>query len=550
MARNTSGLKRGNPATQFQKGTERQRQIARMGGLKRAENARRRKNFEEVILQVANMKVPFEAAIETMKKHGIAESDRDYLTMITLRSATEAALQGNAQQAQFFIENYQKALEHSEQADGRNFRIPAELLGKDFIDINREIKPNKTYVFKGGRGSLKSTYISEKTIELLINNPKMHACCIRKVGKTLKDSVWAQLKWSVEMMGLADDFECKRSPLEIVYKPTGQVIYFRGADDPGKIKSLKPPFGYIGILWIEERDQLAGPNEERNIKQSLLRGGKETYDFASYNPPKSKSSWVNEQESEPNPDRIYHESNYMNVPRDWLGERFLDDAAHLKEINPDAYDNEYMGIANGNGGNVFDNLVKREISDEEIKGFNTFYIGVDWGNYPDPYHAILAANDPKTGTIYIFGEHRCIKTRNEDTGAWLLNNWNDYLKSAPYGAVCDSAENKSILDYNSMGIKALACKKGAGSVDFGIKWLQLRKIVIDPVRCPYTYMEMNKYEYPRDKDGNLISGYVDKDNHAIDALRYAFCFVYMTELPRNGKYYQDSPSSVNSRYTY
>ena len=543
MARNTSGLKRGNPATQFQKGTEKQRQIARMGGLKKAENARRRKNFEEVILQVANMKVPFEAAIETMKKHGIQESDRDYLTMITLRSATEAALQGNAQQAQFFIENYQKALEHSEQVDGRQFQIPGSLIGREFIDINREIKPGKTYIFKGGRGSLKSTFVSEKVIELLVNNPKMHACCIRKVGKTLKDSVWSQLKWSIEMMGLADDFECKKSPLEIVYKRTGQVIYFRGADDPGKIKSLKPPFGYIGILWIEERDQLAGPNEERNIKQSLLRGGVDTYDFASYNPPRSKSSWVNEQELEENPDRVYHDSNYLSVPKDWLGQRFLDDAERLKVTNPEAYKNEYMGEPNGNGGNVFENITKRTITDEEIAGFNTFNIGVDWGHYPDPFHAVLCSRDPATGTIYIFGEYRCLKTRNEDTGAWILNNWSSYLKDAPYGCVCDSAENKSIMDYNAMGLKAIAAKKGPGSVDFGIKWLQWQNIVIDPIRCPRTWAELSRYEYPRDKDGNVLSGYVDKDNHAIDALRYAFCFTFMTELPRNGKYYQDGYKS-------
>lgn len=542
MPKNISGLKRGNPATQFKKG-EQQRKIASAGGKASAAAKKRRKLFNEVVVQIANMQVPFDEAREIMRQHGIKESDRDYITLTTLRSAMEAS-RGDATQAQFFVNSYVKAMEQAEEAANRKFSIPADLLGKDFIDINREIKPNFSYVFKGGRGSLKSTFISEKVVELLINNPKMHACCVRKVGKTLKDSVWAQIKWSIEMMGLADDFECKKSPLEIVYKRTGQVIYFRGADDPGKIKSLKPPFGYIGILWIEERDQLNGPNEERNIKQSLLRGGTNTYDFASYNPPKSKSSWVNEIELEPNDKVIYHESNYLNVPKEWLGQRFLEDAETLKANNRSAFDNEYMGIANGSGGNVFDNVEKATITDEQIAGFKARYFGVDWGSYPDPYHFLACGFDKATGTIYIYDEHRCLKTPNADTGAWILQNHKDALKDAAYGVVCDSAEGKSIIDYQLMGIPALPCKKGAGSVDFGIKWLQWHKIVVDPVRCPHTYRELTQYEYPRDKDGNIVGGYKDADNHAIDALRYAFCLLYMTELPANGKYYQD-----NDRYS-
>lgn len=543
MPKNTSGLRRGNPEYQFQKGTAKQREIARKGGIASAKSKKRRKMFEEVILQVANMKVPYKEALEAMRQHGISEEDRDYLTLITLRNAMQAG-NGDTSAAQFFVKSYMDALEKAEDQSNKKFTIPAELLGKDFIDINREIKPNFTYIFKGGRGSLKSTFISEKFIELLINNPRMHGCCIRKVGKTLKDSVWSQLKWSIEQMGLSDDFECKKSPLEIVYKRTGQVIYFRGADDPGKIKSLKPQFGYIGILWCEEYDQLSGPNEVRNIKQSLLRGGTETYDFASFNPPKSRSSWVNEIGLEPDDKVVIHESNYKNVPPEWLGQRFIEDAETLKRNNPAAYANEYGGEANGSGGNVFDNIEKATFTEDQIKRFGPAYIGVDWGNYPDPYHCVVCAYDRPSGTIYIYDEHRCLKTPNSETGAWLLEKYKDALRDAPYGVVCDSAEGKSIIDYQLMGIKALPCKKGAGSVDFGIKWIQWQRIVIDPIRCPHTYRELTKYEYPRDKDGNIVSGYVDADNHAIDALRYAFCLMFMTEMPRNGKYYQDNQRDV------
>ena len=537
MARNTSGLKRGNPATQFQKGTEKQRQIARMGGLKRAENARKRKNFEEVLLQIANMQVPFEDAIATLKKHGVKEDDRDYLTLITLQSAIAAA-NGSYNHAEFFINNYVKAMEKAEIAEESKFHIPAELLGRDFIDINREIRPNVSYVFKGGRGSLKSTFISEKIVELLINNPNMHACCIRKVGKTLKDSVWSQIRWSIDQMGLSDKFEVKKSPLEIIYKKTGQTIFFRGLDDPVKLKSTKPVFGYIGILWLEEADQIAGMAEVRSTRQSLLRGGDSSYEFISYNPPRSRSAWVNEEELVEDPNKVVHTSNFQNVPKHWLGKKFLDDAAHLKETNEAAYLNEYMGIANGSGGAIFENLTEREITDEEIKNFKALYAGVDWGYYPDAYHFVMTSYNRATGTIYIFDEHRCYKTPNSETAKWILDKYGERLKDAPYGVICDSAEQKSILDYQMMKVKALPCKKFAGSVDFGIKWLQFQNIVIDKKRCPHTYNELVKYEYPRDKDGNIVSGYVDKDNHAIDALRYAYCLLYMTEMPK-GKYYMD-----------
>lgn len=120
---------------------------------------------------------------------------------------------------------------------------------------------------------MKSSYVSLKVVELLKNNPTMHACVLRKVVGTLKDSVFSQIKWAIHALGLDDEFQCKANPIEIVCKKTGQIIYFRGCDDPIKLKSIKPPFGYIGILWIEERDQLSGAEEERSVKQSVLRGG-------------------------------------------------------------------------------------------------------------------------------------------------------------------------------------------------------------------------------------------------------------------------------------
>ena len=108
---------------------------------------------------------------------------------------------------------------------------------------------------------------------------------MRAVKDTLRDSVYANLTWAVDELGLAGLFKCTVSPMQITRRDTGQVIYFRGADDPGKIKSIKPPKGmYIGVVWSEEADQIA-PETWRNIQQSAFRGGSDGLTFRSYNTP-------------------------------------------------------------------------------------------------------------------------------------------------------------------------------------------------------------------------------------------------------------------------
>lgn len=401
--------------------------------------------------------------------------------------------------------------------ESRPYELPARVIGRAFVDINRQIVPNKTYVFEGGRGGLKSSFISLKIIEILKNNPNMHACIVRKVAGTLRDSVFAQIKWAINELGLNAEFTCKVSPLEITVKKTGQVIYFRGCDDPIKLKSIKPPFGYIGILWKEEKDQLSGAAEERNVNQSVLRGGMESYDFSSYNPPKSKSNWVNKEKQVPNENRVIHRSTYIDAPPEWLGQKFIDDAKHLKEVNPAAYEHEYMGVPNGDGGNVFESLEIREITGEEISKMDRIHQGVDWGWYPDQYAFLRTHYDPAREKIYLIDELYVNKKSNAETGAWIKEKGYD-----DFNIICDSEDPKSVGDYRGLGLPARGAKKGPGSVEYGFKWLQCRKIVIDPRRTPNAYNEISNYEYERDKDGNVISGYPDGNDHAISALRYAY----------------------------
>lgn len=411
-------------------------------------------------------------------------------------------------------------LSHAD-ADDRPYELPARVMGKAFVDIHRQIEPNKTYRFKGGRGGLKSSYISLCIVELIKNNPQIHACVVRKVAATLKDSVYAQMQWAIHELGLDAEFKLSKSPLEITYTKTGQKIYFRGVDDPMKLKGIKPPFGYVGILWKEELDQLAGPSEERNVNQSVLRGGPEAYDFSSFNPPKSRSSWVNQLEIDADENTVFHESTYLDAPPEWLGQKFIDDAEHLEEVNPEAYEHEYLGIPNGDGGNVFEYVEMREITDAEIEQFDRIYQGVDWGYYPDPFAFVRLHYDAARETIYLIDEHYENKESNAVTGQWIIDQG-----YTDFDITCDSAEPKSINDYRDMGIVSRGVIKGPGSVEYGMKWLQNRKIVADPRRTPEALREITTYEYDRDRDGNVISGYPDADNHAIDAIRYALSPLY------------------------
>ncbi len=414
-----------------------------------------------------------------------------------------------------------KATEDEIKVDDKPFVLPWNVVSPAFVDALHKFEENifTEYVFSGGRGSTKSSFISLKIIELIKNNPELNAVIVRQVANTLRDSVFAQIQWAIESLELTDEFKCTYSPLEITYKPTGQKIYFRGADEPTKLKGIKVKSGYLGILWFEELDQFKGPEAVRTIEQSVVRGGDKAYIFKSFNPPKTANNWANKYVKVPKKNRYFNHSNYTQVPKKWLGKAFIEEAEHLKEINPKSYEHEYLGIANGNGGNVFDNVIIRQITDEEISGFDRIYMGVDWGWFPDPWTWNKMYYNPSQNKLYIFDEARENKKSNKDTYEILVNE----KGVTPADIItCDSAEKKSIQDYKNYGLSARGARKGPGSVDYSMKWLvSLNEIVIDNIRCPYTATEFLEYEYERTKDGEVISGYPDKNNHHIDAVRYA-----------------------------
>ena len=379
------------------------------------------------------------------------------------------------------------------------------------------------YVFPGGRGSAKSSFVGIVIPLLIASNPNIHAACFRKVGNTIQNSIRAQIEWGIYKLGMQDLFNIPASYANpITFKPTGQRIYFLGLDKPAKIKSIKPKFGYIAITWFEELDQFAGENEIRTVTQSTMRGGDKYWDFRTFNPPISKNNWANmyaEKAFMYSKTTLVTRNTYLDVPPMWLGEQFFEEAEELKKINPRAYEHEYLGVATGTGGDVFENACELDMS-EMINQFDHIYNGIDWGFARDPFRFVRMHFDAKKLDLYIFDEFTTYKTRNEDTFQRLYEE--DHKITRAELVTADSAEEKSIADFRAYGAFIRPAKKGPDSVRYGIKWLQgLRHIYIDRKRCPETYYEFVNYEYERDRDGNFISAYPDAENHSIDAVRYA-----------------------------
>lgn len=397
-----------------------------------------------------------------------------------------------------------------------------DVIGPAFYESHRAIRSGTadTVIEEGGRGSLKSSFCGVEIILWLLRWPRSHALVMRQVGNTLADSVVAQIEWAIGMLGLTHCFQVKKSPYQIIYKPTGQRIYFRGLDDKNKIKGIKMPFGYIGALWFEEADQLReGEDAVLSVQQSAFRGteGNPTLTLISFNPPANSRNWANRYARERAARKLVHHSSYLEAPKAWLGERFLADAEYLRKKKPLKYRHMYLGEMVGSGTQVFDNIVQRKITAKEIANFGNIISGVDWGWYPDPWAFNRTYYEASKRTLYIFDEARANKLTNHITAGIVKG------KVAPGELIlADGAERKSCADYRAAGLRCQHARKPPGSVEQGLQWLQgLDAIIIDSDRCPYTLQEFVEYEYDTAPDGTVLGTYMDTDNHHIDAVRYA-----------------------------
>lgn len=397
-----------------------------------------------------------------------------------------------------------------------------DLIAPSFYKIYNAIKKciYTHYWLKGGRGSTKSTFAAVAIVQGIMRdaNEGVHsnAIIIRRYANTLSGSVVEQVKWAIEKLGQGHLWHIPQAKLEFTYLPTGQKIVFKGADDEDKLKSSKLSKGYFKYIWYEELVQFEGMEKIRSINQSLMRGGQDFTVLYTYNPPKSVSSWVNTEGQTTSPDRLIHHSDYLSVPEEWLGLPFILEAERLKEVNPDAYNHEYLGEVTGTGGEVFTNVTIRPITDEEIASFDRIKRGLDFGFASDPLHYTECNFDSTRRRLFIYFEIHKVGMKNRAAVKEMRKQNRD---NRPI--TCD-VEPRTVAEMRDLGLNLSPAKKGPGSVDHGMKFLEdLEEIIIDDRRCPNTAREFTEYELDKDRDGNFRADYPDRDNHSIDAVRYA-----------------------------
>lgn len=445
---------------------------------------------------------------------------------------------------------YDQLMRRAKAARATKDRQRAALAVLDAIDITQHIaavyKPlhddieaaaHTTYNLPGGRGSCKSSFVSLEIVNGIMKDTTGHSNAIvfRLYGNTLRESVFSQIAWAIDTLGVNHLWKSRLSPMQWTYTPTGAQIIFRGLDDPSKLKSIKPTRGVFRYIWFEEFSELPGPNFTRNVMQSVQRGGDTFTVFRSFNPPISANNWANVFIKEPDDRATTLQTDYTMIPPEWLGEAFLYEAQRLKEVNPQAFEHEYMGIPTGTGGEVFPNLEIREITDAEISNMGYIYQGLDFGFAVDPAAFLRVSYDRKHDTIYFLDEiykrglsnaqlSEEIKAKGyhkDGRGGYVSPVFGVMSAEGQQLITADCAEPKSIADMRAAGLKCTGCHKEPGCVEYRVKWLQHRRIVIDPARTPNAYREFVNYEYMTDKDGNFLSRLPDKDNHTIDAAAYA-----------------------------
>ena len=362
-------------------------------------------------------------------------------------------------------------------------------------------------VCKGGRGSGKSSDIAHIITQLLMRYA-VNAVGIRYVDNTLEQSLYEQMKWAIEQQGVSHLFKFNKSPLRITYKPRGNYMIFRGAQNPERIKSLKDSKFPFAIGWIEELAEFKNEDEVTTITNSLLRGelddGLFYKFFYSYNPPKRKQSWVNKKyETSFQPKNTFiHHSTYKDNP--FISKEFLSEVEAARERNSRRAEWEYDGKAIGSGVVPFDNLriESGSITDEMVANFDNIRQGLDYGYATDPLAFVRWHYDKKRNSIYAIDELYEVKCSNRRAAQWIKSNNYHYQDIIAEVEPKSNAEMRNEHDIS----KIRQVTKGPDSVEYGEKWLDdLDAIYIDPLRTPNIAKEFENIDYQTDRDGNPIT---------------------------------------------
>lgn len=450
-----------------------------------------------------------------------------------LAGQVDAAAKGNAQAARYVSELAGVYDEDQDQQDARPWSCDLSLhIGRDFVDLHRRIHAGEVTDawLPGGRGSLKSSYASLEIAMGLMADPDANALVIQSRRVNIRDASMAQMLWAFDLLGVDDFWKPTGSTLRINNRQTGQAVVFRGCDEPKKLKSIKLRRGYWRYLWIEEADLLRGMDEVRSVRQTVSRSSVPVVRLYTFNPPRTRDAWANREverirEGAADGECVV-ESCYTDAPPEWLGAQFIDDAEALKELDPKAYAHEYLGEPTGIGGEVFDRVEFRAISDEEIAAFDHPLAGQDFGWWPDPWAMTVSEWRPASRTLLTWREDAANKLQPPQSAerARRLLTWPDEPggkpQEHPLAVASDDAAPEQIAAQRDAGLNARAAGKGNLRLA-SYRWLASVTWVIDPARCPKLAHEVRHKLHCQSAAGEWLEDIEDGDDHLIDATRYA-----------------------------
>lgn len=400
-----------------------------------------------------------------------------------------------------------------------NLKLP-ELVGKGYGSFWRF--KGRYRVCKGSRASKKSKTTALNVIYRTMQYKEANTLVVRKVFRTLKDSCYAELKWAIHRLQVDAFWDCKESPLEMTYKPTGQKIYFRGLDDPLKVTSITVDVGCLCFLWLEEAYEVMDETDFNMLDESI-RGETPPGLFKQLTltlNPWNDQHWIKRRffDAIPSSDVMTMTTNY--TCNEWLDDSDRRMFEEMKKNNPRRYEVAGLGKWGVTEGVIFDNWHTEYLS-KMIPHFANIYNGLDFGFAADPNALVRMDFEHAQKKIYVFDEmYKCGMHTDELAEELHERIGSEYV-------TCDSASPQNIDDLCRRGIRAIGAVKGPNSINFGIQWLQGYEIIVD-VHCQHFITEISNYRWDKDKYGNTMKRPVDKDNHLMDAMRYG------TEMLQNG----------------
>jgi len=377
---------------------------------------------------------------------------------------------------------------------------------------------SRTQIFYGGSSSGKSWFLAQRTVIDVLKGGRNYLVC-RQVARTMRGSVFQQVERVIREADLSDMFQINKSDMTMTCK-NGYQIIFAGLDDVEKIKSVVPAVGVITDIWIEEATETDRGDVKDLYKRQ--RGGDENTKkrmTLSFNPI-LQSHWIYEEHFKGvawSDDQKEYKTDELSI----LKTTYKDNAfltsqdRHDLENETDKY--RYNVYTLGNWG-ILGHVIFTNWKVEDLSGmreqFTNHRYGLDFGFSADPAALWVAHYDRKNKRIYVYDELYQRGLTNDKLADEVRNKiGSDYV-------VCDSAEPKSIAELQGYGIGAMSARKGKDSVMQGIQWMQQQEIVIDK-SCINTKNEISTYHWMEDQSGNALRKPADKNNHLIDAGRYA-----------------------------